>query len=159
MSKRLAAALTATRAAVHSPRLPPRPGGGMVDTRDLKSLDRKVVRVRVPPRAPPLQWGFLVFRGGRGGQPEPADTVDIRRVYRSIDYGATPSPPLTVLPSYRPRSVAWRRPAELQRIPRDSRAFLYRPPAAWFLFQRIALPPMTADVRTVRVLRRTIRIA
>ena len=29
-----------------------RPGGGMVDTRDLKSLVRKSVRVRVPPRAP-----------------------------------------------------------------------------------------------------------
>ena len=27
-----------------------RPGGGMADARDLKSLDRKVVRVRVPPR-------------------------------------------------------------------------------------------------------------
>ncbi len=26
------------------------PGGGMVDTRDLKSLDRKVMRVRVSPR-------------------------------------------------------------------------------------------------------------
>ena len=29
-----------------------RPGGEMADTRDLKSLDRKVVRVRSPPRAP-----------------------------------------------------------------------------------------------------------
>ena len=28
------------------------PGGGMVDAADLKSADRKVVRVRVPPRAP-----------------------------------------------------------------------------------------------------------
>ena len=28
------------------------PGGGMVDTADLKSVDREIVRVRVPPRAP-----------------------------------------------------------------------------------------------------------
>ena len=28
------------------------PGGEMADARDLKSLDRKVVRVRLPPRAP-----------------------------------------------------------------------------------------------------------
>ena len=27
------------------------PGGGMADARDLKSLDRKVMRVRLPPRA------------------------------------------------------------------------------------------------------------
>jgi hypothetical protein len=27
------------------------PGGGMVDAADLKSVDRKVVRVQVPPRA------------------------------------------------------------------------------------------------------------
>src|SRR5688572_17006534 len=32
-----------------------RPGGGMVDTRDLKSLARKSVRVRVPPRALPSE--------------------------------------------------------------------------------------------------------
>ena len=30
------------------------PGGEMVDTRDLKSLDRKVMRVRVSPRAQSL---------------------------------------------------------------------------------------------------------
>ena len=30
------------------------PGGGMVDAADLKSVDRKVVRVRVPPWAPVL---------------------------------------------------------------------------------------------------------
>lgn len=30
------------------------PGGGMVDAVDLKSIGRKAVRVRVPPRAPHL---------------------------------------------------------------------------------------------------------
>src|SRR6478752_7326007 len=29
-----------------------RPGGGMADTADSKSADRKIVRVRIPPRAP-----------------------------------------------------------------------------------------------------------
>ena len=31
-----------------------RPGGGMVDTGDLKSLASNGVRVQVPPRVPPL---------------------------------------------------------------------------------------------------------
>ncbi len=30
------------------------PGGGMADTGDLKSPDRKVVRVRLPPRVPAI---------------------------------------------------------------------------------------------------------
>ena len=37
---------------VFNERAAARPGGGMVDTRDLKSLGCKAVRVRAPPRAP-----------------------------------------------------------------------------------------------------------
>ena len=39
----------------------PRPGGGMVDTGDLKSLARKSVRVRLSPRAPGICWLLFLW--------------------------------------------------------------------------------------------------
>jgi hypothetical protein len=41
-------------------------GGEMADTTDLKSVDRKVVRVRVPPQAPPLIEVFVSDLGDVG---------------------------------------------------------------------------------------------
>ena len=43
---------------------PPRGRGEMVDARDLKSLGRKAVRVRVPPSAPTKSMAYLKFASG-----------------------------------------------------------------------------------------------
>jgi hypothetical protein len=78
----------------------------MVDTRDLKSLDRKVVRVRVPPRAPVLSGESLAFAAA-----SPVFTLDVPLTalgakgrgwkLREFADGADPAAPETVVETTR----------------------------------------------------------
>lgn len=45
-------------------------GGGMVDTRDLKSLGRKAVWVRLPPAVPAVASSSHIIDGVTAGQPK-----------------------------------------------------------------------------------------